>query len=240
MNGRTKLVATALVGLSLAAGTRAGAQIAAGHVDTFQDGTTQNWRINLLGLGPPPPATLPSVQVGGQGGAGDLYLQLHSSGNLGPGGRLTVVNFNGQWMGNYLAAGVTGIALDANNTGSTDLHLRLLFEDPIFAPPLDVAASAIPIVLPAGSGWQHLVFPLVGPGGLATLQGNLNTLLGNTTAIRIFHLDAGSPPADRGDPIAATLGVDNITALAAPEPSGLALLGTGAAAALVLRRRKAR
>jgi hypothetical protein len=232
----------------------AGAQVAVGQVDTFGDGTTQNWLINILGPGspggPPPAAALPTNALGGPGGPADQYLRLHSVGGTGigpePGSRLAVINYGGQWVGNYLAAGIGRIRFDANNFGDTDLALRLLFENPGLppspSPPTIEALSATPILLAAGSGWQTLTFPLFGPDGLVTLGGgDLTTLLSNTTAIRIFNLPAGAPLADNGPPIVATLGVDNVTALAAvPEPATVTLVGVGVLALAAWRRRRTR
>ena len=75
------------------------AGITAGQVDDFQDGTTQNWSgaPNML-----------SVVGGGQGGAGDLYLQVTSVGGSGPGSRMAFKN-DAQWTGDYGAAGITAM-----------------------------------------------------------------------------------------------------------------------------------
>ena len=70
-----------------------------GPVDNFEDGTTQNWVINLLGMGSPPspPANIPT---GGPAGVGDNYLQLTSTGILNTAGsRLVGVNYMHQWTG---------------------------------------------------------------------------------------------------------------------------------------------
>jgi hypothetical protein len=245
--GSRSLVAALIAGLATLP-TLAAAQVTAGQVDDFESGTTQNWVINLLGMGSPPPGTLPSnVATGGPAGAGDNYLRLASAGGIGAGSRLASINYAGQWVGNYLDAGIGAIRLDARNFGQTDLALRLLFENPALpptpGPPTIEAISAIPIVLPGGSGWQSLVFPLFGPGGLIGINGatpaDVATLLANTTAIRIFHLPAGATLANNGPPIVSELGVDNITAVAVvPEPTSLALLATGIVGALAWQRRR--
>jgi hypothetical protein len=220
--------------------TAANAQIAVGNRNDFQDGTTQGWMVNLLGMGGP---GLPQPQVipnGGPAGAGDAYLQLTSTGLPGPGGRLVALNFTSTWTGNYLAAGVGAISLDAMNLGTTDLSLRLLFENPMGGPPTDLALSQTALTLPTGGGWTSLMFPLFGPGGLAVLAPgmDLNALLSNTTTIRILHSPTFTYPPPQA---AAQLGVDNITAVAAvPEPSTFLLVGGGLAVAAAAARRRRR
>lgn len=184
--------------------------VTVGQIDNFEDGTTQGW-IGGLGMGGPNP--LPPVNaLGGPAGASDNYLRLTSDGGVGPGGRLSVLNL-AQWSGNYIAAGVGSIAMDLINLGSTDLALRLVFEDPTVGPPTNLAFSANAFVLPAGSGWVHAVFPI----GISDLQaglGDVGLALTNTTAIRIYHSAAANfpNPVFPIAPIAAQLGVDNIQA----------------------------
>src|SRR4051794_5356164 len=104
----------------------AAAQLHVGQRDTFEDGTTQNWATALLGvLNPVPPL---NISTGGPGGVDDNYLLLRAIGGSGAGSRLTVINFGGQWAGDYLSLGITAIMFDAINLGSTPLSLRLLFE----------------------------------------------------------------------------------------------------------------
>ena len=208
--------------------------VTVGQIDTFEDGTTQNWIINLLGMGAPPPETIPTnVATGGPAGTGDNYLRLQSTGTGGAGGRLVAMN-PAQWGGNYLAAGVSAITMDVNNLGSTELILRLLFEDPVLGPPENIAVSTTGVSIPAGSGWMHIVLP-ISPAHLTAVEGDVVAALTNTTIIRLFHsTTAGFPPA----PISAVLGVDNIAAV--PEPSTMLLLGVGLAVVLGGRLRRVR
>jgi hypothetical protein len=70
------------------------------QVDDFEDGTTQGWIVNLLGMAPPPPGALPiNVPTGGPGGLGDNFLRLASLGGNGPGSRLVVINLAPRWTG---------------------------------------------------------------------------------------------------------------------------------------------
>jgi len=194
------------------------AAVVVGHTDDFQDLTTQGWSV-----GAPSPAPPVNVPTGGPAGTGDAFLKLTSVGGQGAASRLTVINAQPKWAGSYISAGVTRIAMDVNNLGNTPLQLRLLFEDPQAGPPNNVAFSKTAIGLQADSGWQHIVFP-ISPGDLQADQGTVLAALNGATALRIFNSTAAGFP---GEPIVASLGVDNITAV--PEPNtGLilaALLG---------------
>ena len=193
------------------------------QIDTFEDGTTQNWLVGLLGA--PHPAPPVNVATGGPTGLDDNYLLLTATGGVGAGSRLTVINVS-QWTGDFLGAGINAIEMDLNNFGSTDLSLRLLFEDPSGGPPNNLAFSTQAILLPAGSGWTSVVFPITAANLTAGL-GSVSDALTNTTAMRIFHsVVAGFP----GVEVVASLGVDNIEAVSVspvPEPTTMLLLGSG-------------
>ncbi len=199
-------------------------------IDTFSDGTTQGWGVGDPGH-PAPPA---NVATGGPGGAGDAYLSLTSFGGVGPGSRLSVLNFS-QWTGDYLSAGLTTIQMDVNNFGQTDLYLRLLLvnfpDNP--GPPTDVAWTLIPVIVAAGSGWQTVQFNL---SSLFAPIGTIAGALSGVSELRLFHSVAPvfGGPGMGAQPIAAQLGVDNIQAV--PEPATLLLFGTGVAALARSRR----
>jgi hypothetical protein len=182
-----------------------------GQIDTFEDGTTGNWTVAQVGgVHPAPPQNIPD---GGPAGAGDNFLLLTALGGQGAGSRLSVLNRE-QWAGDYLATGVNRISMQVANLGDTELHLRLLFADPVLGPPSNLAITDA-VVLPAGSGWQSITFA-VSPADLIALQGDVTTLLAATAELRIFH---GVEPAFPGPPIVAQLGVDNILALAGEVPT---------------------
>src|SRR3954447_3958250 len=129
-----------------------------GQTDTFQDLTTDGWFAGgALGSVPPIPPQV--VASGGPGGAGDAFLKITGGGGFGPGSKITALN-NTQWAGNYLSAGVTGIAMDLKNFGGTPLTVRLQLEDPMAAPPANEAVSTFGAVLPVGGDWTRFVFPI--------------------------------------------------------------------------------
>jgi hypothetical protein len=205
-----------------------------GQVDNFEDGTTRNWVINLLGMGSPPLFTFPTnVPTGGPAGAGDNFLLLTSTGSAGAGGRLVGVQYQHQWTGNYLSAGITAIAMDVKNFGQTDLYLRLLFADPMDAPPENEAVSTIPVFLPVGSGWRSVLFP-IGTSFLTADAGTAANALTNATEFRIFSAADLGPPSR----VAASLGVDNISATVIPEPATWTLFGAALASLVCLGIRR--
>lgn len=208
-----------------------------GQTDTFSGGTTEGWFV------PGPSPVAPSQEPdGGPGGAGDGYLKLQATGAAGPGSNLSVLNET-QWAGNYTAAGIGWIQMDVRNFGPSDVYLRLLFEDfdgP--GPPVNLALSANAIFVPAGGDWTTVSFPVteghLAPGGLGTVAG----ALASVDVLRIFHTPAAAFPGPGvgPEPVNVVLGVDNITAVAIPEPGtwGFAIMGLGAL--LAVRRARAR
>ena len=231
---RTLLTAIALViAIAFVPATASGASV--GLKDTFQDGTTDGWFAGGGPVGQVPPIPPQVVPTGGPAGAGDEFLQITSNGVLNtPGSRLVVLNA-AQWAGNYLAAGITTIEMDLRNLGNTALTIRLLFEDPIPGPPANEGVTTFGAVLPVGGGWTHVAFA-INPVNLTMVFGNANTLLSNTTVLRIID----SPTPTEAITIAGQLGVDNIQASGVPEPATLLITSTGLVAlAARYRRRRA-
>ncbi len=218
----TALVLQVVTGLLLIAHTpvAATAQITAGFINDFEDGSTQGWITNLLGNGGLPPEVLPTnVSSGGPTGANDNYLRLTSLGGSGAGSRLVAINPM-SWGGNYLDAGITHIQFDAINLGQTDIALRFLLEDPNMSPPTNIAVSSAAATLFAGGGWQSIVLPLFGAGGLTPVMGTVEGALTNATVARIYHSTTATFP---GESTLASLGIDNIRAVGdaveVPEPA---------------------
>jgi hypothetical protein len=114
--------------------------------------------------------------------------------------------------------------MDLNNLGTTDLSLRLEIEGPIGPMgPEKIAVSTAPFLLNAGSGWTNAFFPT----GLDSLTASLGTVAGalaNAEVLRILHNPAASQ-STAAPAVAASLGVDNITAVPEPASWPLALAG---------------
>jgi hypothetical protein len=185
-------------------------------------------------LGAPHPAPPVNIPTGGPGGADDNFLLLAAVGGGGPGSKLSAINL-AQWTGDYLAAGVGAIKMDLYNFGSSDLALRLLVANPLGGPPTDLAFSTVPRLLPAGSGWTRVVFPIALTDLTAGL-GSVNDALTTATELRLYH---STDPAFPGGEIVTELGVDNIQALV-PEASTAAqavVLGLTALGLVFWRRR---
>lgn len=220
--------------LAILPALRATATPVIGQVDDFEDGTTQGWQINLLGLGSPPAGALPvNIASGGPTGADDNFLRLTSLGGSGSGSRLSVIN-TAQWKGNYLAAGVGAIEMNLNNLGQSDVFLRLMLADPTVGPPSNIAFSSNAIFIPGGSGWAQRTFSL-SPVDLTAGLGSIAAALSNATELRLYH----SPNASFPNPttpiaaISAVVGVDNIRAV--PEPATLAPVALWIAGGLLRR-----
>ncbi len=200
----------AMASIGLAAGTPALA-IDLGTLDTFQDQSVLNW------IG----GTSISNKPGGQGGSGDRWLQVDSNGNTaGAGSRLGMHNSDARWIGDYAAAGVTGVQFDVTNLGATNLELRLV----LFASGTRWTSSQA-VVVPAGAPWRTVTLPIS--------QSDLTRVLGsnawadsitNVSQLMIRH-DPGSPSSG-GAAVDATAGFDNIRAVPAPSAAVLLLLGS--------------
>ena len=120
-----------------------------GQVDTFQDGL-DNWQGGVGGFSVAP--------TGGPAGAGDQYLQLSSGASPLP-PRLAGIN-DSQWLGNFTAAGVTAVAMDLLNTGTTSLSMRVAIREAAGGSTTPGYASTTPFILPADGQWHHAVFDL--------------------------------------------------------------------------------
>ena len=201
------------------------AQPVLGQVDDFQTGTSENWN-GALGF-------FTNV-AGGQGGAGDFYLEVTANGGFGPGSPVATYNDN-QWAGDYVAGGISGIQVDLANFGQIDLEMRAML---LFGLGGDWTTT-VPLLVPADGQWHTVTFALTEAdmtqiGGI----GSFNDSLSSVGRLLLRHQSGAPQGPGGGSPIVGLLGIDNITAIAIPGPAVLPLLGV-AALAVTRRRRRA-
>lgn len=204
--------------------------ITTGQTDDFEDLTTQGWTI---GVAIENPSVLPT---GGPAGDGDAFLRYESFGGGGPGNRLVVFNTD-QWTGDFAAARVTGVLLDAQAFEAPDrVRLRVAIGSGRSAQGGDWFVSTDPVVIEPGEGWRSVFLPLDEASMTRALgTASFADLFGRVGAMRIL---SSSAPSVLGDSVPAVLGLDNITAV--PEGSALGASAVGLVACLVRRQRAPR
>jgi len=179
--------------------------ITAGQIDDFENGTEQGWDE-----GNPSPNPPVNVASGGPQGANDNYLR-NVSGGAGDGSRMVMFN-RAQWTGNYNAEGVETIRMWLVNEGNTAMQIRVA----IRGSGNTWFSSTTGFALPTDGQWRQANFSL-NANDMTLVQGgsSLSTVLDNVIELRIL---SSSNPNFRGQIISATLGVDDIEAVTAPEP----------------------
>jgi hypothetical protein len=201
--------------------------VSVGQLADFQGGTTANWQNGAVGNAIAPV----NVATGGPLGAGDRYLRIASDGS-GAGGKLTVFNRD-QWLGDYVAEGVTSIEVDLRNEGNVALSIRLAFKTGPGTSGVGGFLSQT-MLLPVGSGWQHFSISLA-PGALIPINNPGPWASFFIGEVRFIH-QVGSSNLT-GDNVVGRLGIDNIRVV--PEPATLALFA-GGALVLAARLRRSR
>ena len=196
------------------------ATVTVGHLDDYNDGTTQHWRIGQLA-----PYPLNEADAGPLG-TGDHAL-YHTNDPDRPGTRSMFVVLNednflfpgpGNWEGDWTAAGVTKISLDVRNPatllGATDLDIRLGIAGPGGAGSFGDVYVTQPQTVLANDMWTSLVFDVLPSDWVATGFGmDINAALADVTQFRIIN----SPFNDFvGSSSPAEFYVDNIMAIGAP------------------------
>jgi hypothetical protein len=179
------------------------AQISAGQINDFQDGTTQGWSNGVAS--PNPPINIPD---GGPNGAGDRFLREVSSGGSGSGSRLVVFNDENEWQGNYSAQNIVAITFHAKNSGSTDLSLRIAMEGGDDTS--EMVTTQFVSLAATQTDWILISIPILA-SDFTVINGN-NTaaeVLADMSDIRIIS----NPNAQyEGEVIDGSLDLDNITA----------------------------
>ena len=213
------------LGLLLFAGSAEA--IVFGQLDNFEDNSLQNW-ANGGAAGVPP---VLNINTGGPGGLNDNFMQVTADGD-GAGAFLTVFN-RSQWLGDYIATGVTAIEMDLRNLGKVDLTIRKAFKSILDPSAPGYLSQGFSLV--AGGGWQHVTF-LINPAAMTALGGPtaFNTFFANGFQEARIINESGTGNLN-GDVVTAQLGVDNIHAV--PEPSTVLLAAAGLLAFTVARCR---
>lgn len=203
-------------------------QITLGTTDTFTAVSADGWSEGSNS--PNPPGHDGGLGLDGLAG----HLQNVSSG-FGSGGRWQMLNDDSRWMGDYLAAGVTGINLDFDNRSGngTDANLRIALDGP------GGWFLSDDILVADGSGWQQFGFSLNSLNHLSGGSGLLNDTLTGVTQFEILSSVTDTPSVTgfgpQGNNLVADFRVDNIAAV--PEPGSMALI-TACAVGFIVRRRK--
>ena len=187
-----------------------------GQIDDFEDGTEQNWIWGRDGFGGPT-AIPPFDDV-------TSYVLTESfGGGDAPGSRMALLNRE-QWTGDYLAAGVSLIRLDAINDGPNfafeDMTIRIAFSSQTATIGSGRIVTTQGYPLARGEGWKQFEFDLTDMTAMA--GSNVPEVLSSVTEMRII---SAADPVFIGDQILARVGVDNIVAESVPEPTiGIAWL----------------
>ncbi len=236
----------ALLSFLCALGGNPAAAIDFDQFDDFQDGTTQNWVICLLPISctPLPPTAQPPMNVpdAGPAGVGDHALQLTAIGGLVAGSRLAVNNITADWTGDYSAAEVVGLKIDANNPNDFPLMLRVGLDDERFLLGGGGKVVTEPQELLAGEGWTTLHFPIEA-ADLTAAKNQFGMVVGENPVLtlsrvaklKILHATEANWP---GDTIVAVLLLDNIQAV--PEPGSTLMQVAALGGLLVLAGLRAR
>ena len=175
-----------------------------GQVDTFETSGLAGWAVGNVVFNPNPPAWVPN---GGPLGIGDSHIQVEGNAETGSGSKPNVFNAS-QWIGNYLAAGVTAIELDVKYAGQgpETMQLRIGLEGPSG---FVWSMHAEPIGPGTPSPWHHAVFP-IDPANLG--GGDPELVLPDVAKLWLYHAPIGGTP--RNSPVLdVQIGYDNIRAL---------------------------
>ncbi|HEY3392190.1 MAG TPA: hypothetical protein VGK58_05760, partial [Lacipirellulaceae bacterium] len=183
------------------------AQITVGHVDDFQDGTTQSW------LG----ANVEAVADAGPNGAGDTALRSSATGaRFGANGKLIVYNDADSWTGNWTAAGVVQISLDVKNPNTFPLSMRLGIAGPdgFFGGGGGDAHATDGISVAGDNAWHSISFDVLADNftPLNPTHPDAAAALADVTHFRILHHPEHS---FIGEAIDADFLVDNIRTIGA-------------------------
>ena len=187
-----------------------------GHVDDFEDGTTQGWREGT-GMGTPNPNPPTNETTGGPAGAGDNYLENISSGGFGAGSRQIIFNTSLDWTGDFVAAGINVIRLDVRVDDSSQgpMQLRLAFQ----GTGSTRFISSAPIEVLADDNWHSVEIPFA-EAAMSLISGvsTFSQAAAGVTEVRLMHRPTGN--AWTGVSFNGVVGYDNISTLSSSNFAG--------------------
>jgi len=211
--------------------------VQSGSIDDFENGTTQSW---VKGIDPTKAAILPPINLA-NADESNRYLEVQSLGkNIDPNidrdahSRLVFFNESENWAGDY--TGITSITADMRATSATEdyLYMRLaIFDEVLSGESQSRYVSSAPQLLETNNDdWLTLTFSLV-PEDLTRFRGEkeADEVLKNVSQLRFLSSQNDAKAWDV-DKIAATLNIDNITAVsvsAVPLPGAVWLMISGLA-----------
>lgn len=169
------------------------------RASTFQNLSTDNWS------GGADPTVIPND---GPLGAGDAYLQITSTGSVGPGANAATNNIADAWIGNYAAANLRWLLVEMRSPAfSEPLEIRTVLHGPSATGTryTSVTTEAVP-----NDGiWRKYEFSLA-EADLVRVQGadSYATVFAGIDRIMIRH-NPGIPTSG-GSPIQAVWNLDNI------------------------------
>jgi hypothetical protein len=191
------------------------------HVDNFNDGTNQDWRVEV-------PGDFPLNQPDfGPNGSGDAALWMATDGAGGSQPELEVFNTSSDWTGSWTAAGVAKIQLDVlgPSSNSFQLQMRLGIAGP--QPPGEGGSGntwVTPAIAVSSDGqWHRVTFDVLSANFVSTGGSNVGSALGSVAHFRILHNPEVSFIGADTRSGGGEFFLDNITALAAasgPTPTG--------------------
>ncbi|MFD0836038.1 T9SS type A sorting domain-containing protein [Mariniflexile aquimaris] len=176
------------------------AQVVAGQIDDFENGTVQSWEEGGgISSSPNPPV---NISTGGPNGANDNFLRNVSSGSFGAGGKMVMFNQN-QWAGNYTLQSIAAIKFKAK-ASTNSLNLRIAFDGTGGR-----ICTTNAVVITSGSSWTDVTIPISAANFTLVGGTNISQTLQNVTTMRIL---SNTTPAWEGELVSATLDVDVIEA----------------------------
>lgn len=185
--------------LCLAASSLGFSQPVIGQIDDFQDATTMNWG------GGGSPVNVPNA---GPNGVGDNCLQFTGIGGAG-GGSVPSTHNELQWSGSFQTNTIAVLKVQYKNYSNTDLNMRAV----LFGLLGSRWTSTEGFSLPANSGWlTH--YHVLGANAMTRTQGTESFSSVYQLVVKMMLRHDSGTPSSGGTPAAATVGVDNVTALA--------------------------